>query len=451
MNEPLTSGGASSKSSRHTGIPPEIHTSIPIQEMLERTQDSVRFHMPGHKGHLSPYDTTELHRTDDLYAPTSGIREAEQLAALSCGAAQTVMLTGGATAGLHAMILCCVPAGGTLILDRCSHHAAISACVWGDIITVFTDDLEDALRRHPEANAVLITRPDYYGNCVELGAIAALSHAQGTLVLVDEAHGAHFPWWDMPRSAGQLGADAWVQSAHKTLPALTGAAWLHLGPSVDAGRARRFLRMVQTSSPPFPILKSLDEARAWMDAHGRQALINVKTLLADFRTRLETLGGYTNIHSDDPTRLVIGTRGRGLTGLEAQGMLEAQHIDIEMADDDCLVLICTVADRRRSFVSLFNALKFIPRIDPLPSVSYDLPPPGERLLTLREAVLAPQDPVPLEKAAGRTASISAGLYPPGIPLLLPGETVTQACVDLLQRTDPARCFGVEDGHLICVK
>ncbi len=152
------------------------------------------------------------------------------------------------------MLLSLVAPGETLILPRNVHHAAISACIWGDFRAEFAGDPMAAINEHPDARAVLITRPDYYGRCPDILPLIEKAHARGILVLVDEAHGAHFPWWDAPKSCGALGADAWVQSAHKTLPALTGAAWLHLADSLDADRARRFLRMVLTSSPPFPIL-----------------------------------------------------------------------------------------------------------------------------------------------------------------------------------------------------
>ncbi len=423
----------------------------PVWAMLDAARNTTRFHMPGHKGLLSPLDMTELARTDDLYAPMSAIAEAERLAALSCGAARTLMLTGGSTAGLLAMLLTAVNPGETLILPRDAHHAAISACVWGGIDAVFTDDMDAAIGQYPKAKAILVTRPDYYGHCPDIAPLSAKAQARGILLLVDEAHGAHFPWWDAPKSAGAFGADAWVQSAHKTLPALTGAAWLHLSDRIDADRARRTLRMVQTSSPPFPILASLDDARAWMDRHGTSALARLVALLADFRARLAALPGLRDVPTDDPTRLVIDTRGRGLTGFEAQACMEARGVDVEMADDAFLVCICTVCDEKSSFDRLFAALDALPVHDPLPPVSLAAPPPGERAMSVRDAALAPQELVPLAKAEGRVAAIGAGLYPPGIPVLLPGETVTGRAVKNLLSYPPGRRFGVENECLICVK
>lgn len=428
-----------------------MEESGPLCAMLNNAQGAARFHMPGHKGRLCPKDMTELASTDDLYAPARGIAHAERLAAEACGAAGTLMLTGGGTAGILAMVLSCAQPGDKVILPRNAHHAALSACVWGDLEAIFADDLADAVPRHPDAKAVLVTRPDYYGKCCDLEPLVRLAAKHGMRVLVDEAHGAHFPWWDAPQSAGALGADAWVQSAHKTLPALTGAAWLHLSPSVDANRARRFLRMVQTSSPPFPILASLDSARAWMAAHGRAALETLCARLVRFRESLPLLSGYADASADDPTRLVIDTLGRGLTGLEAQALLSERGVDVEMADGARVVCICTVADTPQDFERLYAALASLPERPPLAPATIDPPKPGGRALSVREAVLSPQEAVPLGLAAGRVASTGAGMYPPGVPALLPGERITAECAAWLAALPKERRFGVENNCLICVK
>lgn len=423
----------------------------PLPRMLEAAEGTVRFHMPGHKGLLNPHDMTELARTDDLYAPTGGIAEAETLAARSMGAARTLMLTGGSTVGLLAMILSCVSPGETLILRRGVHHAALSACIFGGIEAVFSDDPVLALDEHPGAKAVLVTRPDYYGRCPDLAPVVRRAHERGARVLVDEAHGAHFAWWDTPESAGRLGADAWVQSAHKTLPALTGCAWLHLSASMDACRARRFLRMAQTSSPPFPLLESLDQARAWMDANGARALDALKTRLADFRARLSSLEGYAAVPTDDPTRLVIETVGRGYSGLQTMALLSARRIDVEMADDNAIVCICTVCDAQTALDRLHAALAQLPCRAPL-SKTPDAPPPlGTRRVPLREAALGAQEPVPFQQAEGRISSVSAGIYPPGIPWILPGEEISAACLTRLLAFPGFRRFGVEENCIQCLK
>lgn len=422
----------------------------PITKMLNSAQGTVRLHMPGHKGLVNAYDMTELSRTDDLYAPSGAIVKAEALAAKSCGAGATILLTGGSTAGITAMLLSHVAPGGKLILSRNAHNAALSGCVLGGIDAVFADDPLAAIEQNPDAQAVLVTRPDYYGNCVDLLPIAEAAHARSMALLVDEAHGAHFPWWDAPQSAGKLSADAWVQSAHKTLPALGGAAFLH-SARTDASRMRRFLRMVQTSSPSFVILESLDAARAYMDAQGREALSRLCSMLLDFRGKLEAIPGLSCVHSDDPTRLVILTRGRGLTGINAQRLLSRQRIDVEMADDDVIVCITTVFDTWQTFARLLTALERLPQSAPLPPSNRPILPQGPQLLSLREASLSAHEAVPLEDAAGRIAAVSAGLYPPGVPLLLPGEQIGPDIIAALASLPENRRFGIENGALIVVK
>ncbi len=436
----------------------------PVADMLRRAQGNTRFHMPGHKAQLDPFDMTEIERTDDLYAPSGAIREAEALAARSLGAAHTLMLTGGGTAGMLTMLLLAVPPGGKVILPRNVHHSALSAAIWGGMDAVFADDPVHAMAAHPDACAVLVTRPDYYGFCMNLPPVVEAAHRIGARVLVDEAHGAHFAWWDAPQSAGKLGADAWVDSAHKTLPALTGAAWLNLSSVMDAERARRVLRMVQTSSPPFPILASLDHARAWMDGHGRDALQGLCKRLDVLRERLVRLLGVceekesgailrtSRPSAKDPTRLVLDMTARGVTGFEAQALLSQLGVDAEMADERRVVFICTVCDTDEDFERLYQAVARLPIKESVASAAMlSLPPPGERRLSLREAALGSQEAVPLSQAEGRIAAVSAGMYPPGIPLMLPGEVITAEAVETLLSLPQARRFGVENGQVICVK
>lgn len=223
----------------------------PIHEMLLQAQGHARFHMPGHKGALDPFDMTELPSTDDLYHPQGAIREAERRIAQAAGAGDAILLTGGATAGNLTMLLYASTRYRAIRMERTAHVSAVSGLVLGDMEV-------------GESGAVFATRPDYFGRA------GALPKAE--LLLVDEAHGAHFNWWDSPPNAGRLGADLWVQSAHKTLPALTGGAWLLMKDARLYPQLLHLLRMVMTSSPPFPILRALDDARALMDERGAQLL-----------------------------------------------------------------------------------------------------------------------------------------------------------------------------------
>ena len=274
----------------------------PMDDMLRSASGRVSFHMPGHMGRapfgegqaLYALDTTELPTTDDFYGASAGIAQAQALYAAFAGAGATLFLHNSTTAGIHAMLEMYAGEGDTVLLPRNAHLSATAACVLGGIepvwmpVTVTPDGYayvpEDtvlaALETHPEAKTVLLTRPDYYGGAVPMARIVKKARAMGIRVLADEAHGAQWPCMAAPLSAGVCGADAWVQSAHKTLPAFTGSAVLNLRDAADRPAAMRVLRREQTSSPSFLLLRSVDDARAWMTEHGACALRRLTERLA---------------------------------------------------------------------------------------------------------------------------------------------------------------------------
>ncbi len=449
----------------------------PMKEMLDTLAPRVSLHMPGHKGkplfgegNSFQADTTELPVTDDLYAPSGAIAKAQSLMADAAGAGHSLMLTGGATAGIHAMMMYALRPGETVILPRNAHLSVINACILGDIHPVFVpcsitldgyahvpaESFLQAIQESPQARAVLVTRLDYYGGMVPLERIARAAHDAGMRLLVDEAHGAHLPWMEGIKSAGACGADLWVQSAHKTLPALTGAAWLHLKQEEDENRARRMLRMVQTSSPGFSILKSLDDARAWMEDNGRQALFDLQQLLQEIRLQMQSWG-YRDAHeiwrnlplSFDPTRLVIDAPQGGYALAQS---LQKQGIDVEMADERRVVCIFTVMDGPETAERLLSALfssACQPKLQPdNKPTAFPLP---RRLMPLRQAALSDLQTVSFKEAVGRTAGASAGLYPPGIPLVTPGEEITPEVVSLIASAPPESRFGLSAGQFLCVQ
>ena len=275
----------------------EMADMRPVYDMLPAASARRSGHMPGHKGRppfgaadLYALDTTELPNTDDLYAAEGGLREAMRLYAQAAGAAKTIFLHNGSTAGNHVMLQLYARDGETVLLPRNAHLSAVNACVLGGMRVkcmpvrctpdgycyLAEEDVLAALRANPDARAMLLVRPDYYGGAMRedvFRRIAAAAHRQGTKVVVDEAHGAHFPWCDGMTSAGALGADAWVQSVHKTLMGLTGSAVLHLADAADEKRAWTLLRREQTSSPSFLLMLSIDDSRAWMEENGRARLL----------------------------------------------------------------------------------------------------------------------------------------------------------------------------------
>ncbi len=451
----------------------------PVFTMLRNASGRISGHMPGHKG-MMPFDsgdlysldTTEIPQTDDLYVAEGGLRDAMVLYAHAAGAARTLFLHNGSTSGIHVMLQLYAREGETVLLPRNAHLSAVNACVLGGMKPAWMNvrctpdgyafvnptDAAEALRTHPQAKAMLLVRPDYYGGAMEDDAFAALvrqAHAQGTRVVVDEAHGAHFPWSGAMTSAGDLGADAWVQSVHKTLMGLTGSAVLHLANDCDERRAWLLLRREQTSSPSFLLMMSIDDSRAWMALHGRKRLQETADALHELRSQLiET--PYDDAHEKwqrlpvrfDPTRLAV-TAPQGGRRLAEQ--LRQEGIDAEMADDRRVVMIFTAMDDAQTIAHVSDVLKKLPveqrltfRTSPL---MLHLP---HGVLTPRQAAMASDAPVPLSMAEGRISAVAAGLYPPGIPLVMPGELVTGEITAQLRSAGARERFGVEGDCLRCV-
>lgn len=450
----------------------------PIFGLLTRVAKRMSLHMPAGQGkapfgEVNPYelDTTELDVTDDLYCPSGTIAQAQQLVAKSAGVNQTIMLHGGSTAGIHAMLLYAAKRGETVILPRNIHIAAIHICATAGIIPAFAapsytetgrpyTTLESYIRAMDEnlaARAVVIVRPDYYGALVELDGIAKEAHKRGMLVLCDEAHGAYFNWDKQAKNAGACGADLFVQSAHKTLPALGAGAWLHAMEGVDIVRLRRMLRMVQTSSPSFVNMLSLDDARAWMDEHGEAACEKLRTGIAAFHEKVSCLG-YRNAQDEagmdyDPLRLVLyAPQGGYQLGEE----LAEQGIDVELADDCRIACILSLIDGIERLRILYDALMRIEikcENDSKPYyhdiVKLPIPP---RELPLSIAAFADAQSVPLDAAIGRISAVQVGFYPPGIALLTAGERITEELVNCLRAADISHIFGLDDdGTLYCVQ
>lgn len=448
----------------------------PMHDMLLAASGRRSFHMPGHKGKapfpmesLYALDTTEIPLTDDFYCAEGGIAQAQRLYAQAAGAAETLFLHNGSTVGIHTLVQLYAGEGDTVLLPRNAHLSAANGCVLGGVkaawipITQRPDgycyvaeaDVLSAMDAHPHAKALLLTRPDFYGGCLPLERIAAKAHAMGMRLVVDEAHGAHLPWSQAVASAGALGADAWVQSVHKTLPGLTASAVLHLRHGADRPRAMRILRRQQTSSPSFLLMLSIDEARAYMQSAGCRRLGDITAAADALRLRLPAWG-YADAHAAwgdtglafDPSRLVIAAPQGGFALAEG---LRRSGVDVEMADSHRVVLILSPMDAPAQVLSLGDVLAALPpaaaAISPLPDMR-NLP---EKVLELRQAAMADSEAVPLDAAIGRVAAAAAGLYPPGIPLVCPGERITGQVVSLLSAAGTQERFGLEGDKLLCVK
>lgn len=436
-------------------------------------------HVPGHKfgSGLEPeekqvfqsvmeIDYTEIEGLDDLHHPEGVILEAERLAADCFGAEESLFLTGGSTAGNLAAIMAVCSRGDLLLVQRNAHKSVIHGLMLAGARAVFltpeTDEetgiaagvslglLEAALERYPSAKGVFLTNPNYYGMGVDLAGYAELVHSHRLSLLVDEAHGAHFGFHPgVPPSALSRGADVVVQSTHKMLTAMTMGAMLHVqGRRVDREKLKRRLSMLQSSSPSYPLMASLDLARRRAAVSGERLLAEGLEWIRSLKQALQRLRWIGFVDTEgrhpaydylDPFKLTLYDRSESLSGFRLLEELGRRGIVAEMADDRHVVLALSLASRKRDTDRLATALLSLDNDihrrngegKPLPGVrsritaSFDsggisepvlMDPDGgtDRCETVR---------VPLELAAGHEAAESVIPYPPGIPLLFPGETV----------------------------
>lgn len=435
----------------------------PIVEMLQRTAEAsaVRFHMPGHKGRLGflppdvlQYDITELEGTDNLYMPSGAICQSQKLNARALGAGSCFYLVNGSSIGIGASLLTVAGPGEKVIFARDFHLSAVSGIILSGIKPVFVypgsqnaylpsvvtaRDVKRAISENEDAKAVYLTYPNYYGLCPDLNEIAALAHSVGMWVVVDGAHAAAFAYSDMlPTHPGEAGADIWTMSLHKTLHAPGQCAILCVGEQSGLSEelVKRNINLLQTTSPSYLLLGSMDHALAEMRENGAQMIKDAVLLLEEFILRINMLGGYKCITADIPsgtgavdrdiTKLVIDVTDRGMTGFMAEQKLCKRGVYVEAADHRNIVLMCSFANNRRDYEQLLAALNEIM------GTNYNIADADGSMhcsrnvqinYNMRNIMLHKTASVPFLKAVGRIAACAVGTYPPGVPYILPGQVI----------------------------
>lgn len=440
-----------------------------VKKLIEFQQENpVSFHVPGHKyGELSglppairsalAYDVTELNGLDDLHQPEAVIKEAQEKLADFYEADASYFLVNGSTVGNLAMIYATCSAGDLVIVQRNAHKSIFNALElvqakpilvtpkWDEFtstVGVLTEEqVSHALYLYPQAKAVILTYPTYYGTSGDdLGEIVEVCHKQQIPVLVDEAHGAHFAIGEpFPRSALTLGADIVVHSAHKTLPAMTMASFLHIKSSLVAKeRVEKYLQMLQSSSPSYLLMASLDDARAYIACYGQVDIEYFIKKRADLIQQLTRNVQLEVVTSDDPLKLMI--RVQGYTGFQLLDALEKEGIYVELADpyqvlfvlpllkEQAIYQIEEIVDKVERAVQ--SLLKSTGEIKSIQSLNL-----GEEVTELcynRDELEKFQSAwVDYEEAIGKVAAAAVIPYPPGIPLLLAGERVSEETVKSL--------------------
>lgn len=464
----------------------ELHDQerAPIYEALERFRQMrvVPFDVPGHKrGRGNPeltqllgeqcvsMDVNSMKPLDNLCHPISVIREAEQLAAEAFGAANAFLMVGGTTSAVQSMVLSVAKRGEKIILPRNVHRSVMGAMVLCGAIPVYVnpecDDrlgiplgmsvsaVEKAIAENPDAKAVLVNNPTYYGICSDLRAIVRLAHEHGMLCLADEAHGTHFYFGEgLPVSAMAAGADMAAVSMHKSGGSLTQSSLLLTGPAMQEGHVRQIINLTQTTSASYLLLSSLDISRRNLALRGKSDFDRVIRLAEYARGEINAIGGYyafsrelvngDSVYDFDVTKLSVNTLDVGLAGIEVYDLLRDEYdIQIEFGDLGNILAYVSVGDRPREIERLVSALSEVRRrfgrskadlmtqeyIDPQVAVSP------------QDAFYAPKESLPLRETAGRVCSEFVMCYPPGIPILAPGERITDQILDYIEYAKEKGC------------
>ena len=469
-------------------------TRAPVYEALEkfRGQRVVPFDVPGHKrGRGNPeltaflgercvgIDVNSMKPLDNLCHPVSVIRQAEELAADAFGAAHAFLMVGGTTSSVQSMVLSACKRGDEIILPRNVHRSVINALVLCGAVPVYVNpevdqrlgislgmkrsQVEKAIREHPNAVAVLVNNPTYYGVCSDLRAIVKMAHDAGMLCLADEAHGTHFYFQEqLPVSAMAAGADMAAVSMHKSGGSLTQSSLLLTGPNVHAGYVRQIINLSQTTSGSYLLMSSLDISRRNLAMRGENIFGHVARMAQYGREEINAIGGYYAFGSElingdsvfafDTTKLSVHTLDIGLAGIEVYDILRDEYdIQIEFGDIGNILAYLSIGDRAQELERLVSALYEIKRRyrtdgEGLFDQEYIDP---EVVTSPQEAFYAEKISLPLRETEGRVCSEFVMCYPPGIPILAPGERITSDILDYIEYAKSKGCSmtGPEDAEI----
>lgn len=461
--------------------------------MEYHNRNTTPFHVPGHKRgvgmdpkfkdfvgtNVLSIDVTVFQLVDSLHHPTGPIKEAMKLAADAYGSDMAFISIHGTSGALQAMVMSVVGDGDVILVPRNIHKSITSGIILSGAVPVFMqpeidknigiaqgvtpETVEKSLREHPEAKAVLIINPTYYGVVTDIKKIADIVHGYNIPLIVDEAHGPHLGFNDrLPVSAIAAGADMCAQSTHKIIGSMTQSSLLHVkGERIDINHVQQIMNLLQTTSPSYPLMASLDVARMQIATKGRELLDYTIDLITYARQEINKIPGLYSfgneligqpgVYAIDPTKLLITCKGLGLTGYELDHMLaDDYHIQLEMSDLYNALAVGSFGDTRESIDALLKALKEISSkyygSRPVKGDCLDIPSIPDRVLNPRQAFNAPKKTIPLKESTGYVSSEFLMAYPPGIPILCPGEIITKEIIDYVQALKDCNLYvqGTED-------
>lgn len=458
------------------------------------------FKIPGHryeKG-ISPrwrqwtgdgifqFDLTEAEGLDDLHCPEGVIKEAQELAAEIFHAKATYFLVNGTTCGNEAMVLTCAGEKEKIMVPRNAHKSVLMGLILSGAEPVYLmprfdektglcgsimpEDVEEGFKKHPDCKGIFLVSPTYYGVCSNIRKISEICHKNNAILMVDEAHGGHLYFGKksmgtdkLPQGAILQGADICAQSMHKVTGSLTQSSLLHVGSDrIDRGRLEANLHMVQSTSPSYLLMTSLDAARYELAMHGPQMLSRALELAENARSRINKIKGMhcygkeiinENIYDLDTTRLVISASDLGITGFElADRLYEEYRVGLELADEKNVVAVVTYANEREDIQNLVDALEKIAQntIQSQENIkNFSMPSVPESVLSPRQAYFAPKKRISWENAKGKITGEALIPYPPGIPLVNPGEIITDEIWEYMEyyRREKLHFHGPSDKKL----
>lgn len=456
----------------------------PLEEAMiaHRLNRVVPFDVPGHKGgrgnkELTDFlginclkaDVNSMKPLDNLCHPVSVIKEAQELAAEAFHAEHAFFMVTGTTGAVQAMIMTTCKAGEKIIMPRNVHRSAINALVVNGAIPIYVnpgvnkrlgiplgmgvEDVKKAILENPDAKAVLVNNPTYYGICSNLREIVKLAHEHGMKVLVDEAHGTHFYFGEnMPVSAMNAGADMAAVSMHKTGGSLTQSSLLLCGKDINADYVRQIINLTQTTSGSYLLMASLDIARKNLSINGRELFAKTVKFAEYAREEINKLGGYYAFGDElcdgdaffafDKTKLSVHTRDIGLAGIEVYDILRDEYgIQIEFGDLGNILAIISAGDRALEIERLISSLSEIKRLyskDKAGLFDHEYINP-DVTMPPQKAFYGDKKLVPLEESTGKVCGEFVMCYPPGIPILAPGERITDEIIEYIKYAKKKGC------------
>ena len=469
----------------------EKQAKAPIYEALQRFHKMrvVPFDVPGHKrGKGNPelaellgekcvrMDVNSMKPLDNLCHPVSVIKEAEELAADAFGAAHAFLMVGGTTSAVQSMILSTVKRGEKISLPRNMHRSVMGAMVLCGAVPVYIDpdcddqlgiplgmrleDVKRAVSDNPDAKAILVNNPTYYGICSDIREIVKIAHQNGMKCLADEAHGTHFYFNDkLPVSAMAAGADMAAVSMHKSGGSLTQSSLLLVGPQMSEGYVRQIINLTQTTSGSYLLMSSLDISRRNLALRGEETFDKVIQMAEYARGEINEIGGYyafgrelvngDSVYDFDVTKLSVNTLHMGLAGIEVYDYLRDEYdIQVEFGDLGNMLAYLSIGDRLRDIERLVSALAEIKRRfgkDETGLVKLEYMEP-KVCCSPQDAFYAEKESLPIGETAGHICSEFVMCYPPGIPVLAPGEQITEKILNYISFAKEKGCSmtGPED-------